>query len=223
MGAVDGFVLAGGRGRRMGVDKARIPFPERRPMALFVAGLLQPVCGRVALVRRSVPDPLPWPEGTRVVLDGAPAGDAHPLWGVAAALEAARTEWAVVVPCDRPWLTEQALRTLLDAAGKRGAVAVGSGGVHPLTAVLPRSRAAEASQAAAAGASARSFVADCVPVPLDDAVLADLDRWEDAGRPGPIRALLDGLHELDPAARERIARGERARLAARGMVDPEVG
>lgn len=207
----------------MGVDKARIPFPERRPMALFVAERLRTVCGRVGLVRRAVADPLPWPPGTEVVIDAAPEGDAHPLWGVAAALGAARTERVLVVPCDRPWLAEAALRALIDGDRGQGAVAADGQGIHPLTAVLPRAWAEQAARAAREGRSARSFVADCARVSLDPAVLADLDRWEDAGRPGPIRALLDGLPDLDEATRGRIARGERARLAARGMVDPEVG
>ena len=51
---IDGFVLAGGRSRRMGADKARVAW-EGRPLALVVADCLRAVCSRVALVRRGVP------------------------------------------------------------------------------------------------------------------------------------------------------------------------
>lgn len=216
----DGFVLAGGRSSRMGVDKARVPFPEHRPMALFVADRLREVCGRVALVRRDVLDPLPWPEGTEVVFDAAPPGDAHPLWGVGAALSAARSELVVLAPCDLPWLTGEALQALVDAAP---AVGAGSSGVEPLLCVLPAAWASAALNAARDGASARSFVDRCVRVRLPDAVIRDLDCWSDSGRPGPVRALLDGLTWLDDASRSRIAAAERVRLAQAGMLDPELG
>lgn len=216
----DGFVLAGGRSVRMGVDKARVPFPGTAPMALHVAGVLGEVCGRVALVRRSVADPLGWPDGVEIVCDAAPEGDAHPLWGVAAALDASRTEIAVLASCDLAWLEPSAIAALVRAAP---AVAESSTGIEPMLCALPRSWAAEALDAARSQQSARSFVADCARVRLADAVLRDLDRWEDAGRSGPIRALLDGLSWLDAGARDRVVAGERARLARVGVVDPEYG
>ena len=55
---VDGFVLAGGRSRRMGSDKARAPWGTL-PLAVATATSLRAVCGRVALIRRRLDD-LPW-------------------------------------------------------------------------------------------------------------------------------------------------------------------
>lgn len=204
----------------MGVDKARVPYPGREPMALAVARQLGGLCGRVALVRRRVPDPLPWPPGTWVVVDEAPEGDTHPLWGVAAALGAAQGPVAVVVPCDQPHLELQALAALVAAAP---AVAVGPDGVVPLVAALPTAWRDRATELARAGRSARELVADCVRVPFPPGSLRQLTSWADAGRPGPVAALVAGLPWLDDAARDRVVAGERVRLAARGVIDPGVG
>jgi len=216
----DGFVLAGGRSQRMGVDKARVPFPGQRPMALEVAARLGEVCDRVALVRRGPPDGLPWP-GVEVIRDAAPDGDAHPLWGVAAALSASRSEYAVVLSCDVPFVDSASLRKLLAAAAPNGAVGWDGTHRHPLVAVYPRQMAVRASTWAAAGRSARSFADPCLEVLLAPERLADLDRWDQAGRPGPVRALLDGLPWLEGEDRARVERGERARLAAHGVIDPD--
>ncbi|MBW2257740.1 MAG: NTP transferase domain-containing protein [Deltaproteobacteria bacterium] len=99
---LDGFVLAGGRAARMGIDKARIPFPGRWPMAVHVAGVVEAACGRVTLVRRGPPDGLPWvtPDGRSLeVVRDADQGVPHPLNGLVTACAASRTPWLVVVPC----------------------------------------------------------------------------------------------------------------------------
>ena len=201
----------------MGVDKARVPFPERRPMALFVADRLRPLCSRVRLVRRGQPDGLPWP-GVAVVRDAAPEGDAHPLWGVAAALQAAASDHVLLLSCDRPWIQTHGLRRLCRPGG---AVAVdASGEVQPLVACLPTSLAAAAVEAAAEGRSARSFVAELPRVTLPDAQLRDLDRWEDGGRRTPLEELRARLPPVSEEAWHTIARAECARLAARGVLHP---
>lgn len=143
---VDGFVLAGGASRRMGTDKARILL-DGRPMALVVADALAAVCDRVALVRR-VADA--WP--LEVVVDPDHEGT-HPLFGVAAALEAARTERVVVAPCDVPLLTPETVARLAEGP----AVAWDGERVHPLVASYPRDWASRVLQAARAGRSARSL------------------------------------------------------------------
>jgi molybdopterin-guanine dinucleotide biosynthesis protein A len=212
----------------MGVDKARVPFPERWPMAIAVASVLEQVCERVALVR-TVDDGLPWlfPDGRtpEIVMEApslaAPAGkapspDRHPLKGVAAALAACRTGSALIVPCDVPWLTAASLRRLVDAGE---AVAAGDGHVQPLIGCYRVGRRELAEGLAAAGAPAKRFADGIATVDLDPAELADLDSWQ--GRPGPIRSLLDRLPWLDDAARQRVREGEIARLAARGVLDPD--
>lgn len=114
---VDAFVLAGGASSRMGSDKSLLLLNET-PQALRTARLLCPLVGRVALVLR---DSVPGYEGFRVVLEGEVLGDelarsdrtAGAVWGVAAALAAARTEWSLIVACDLPFLTDDWLAYLI--------------------------------------------------------------------------------------------------------------
>ncbi len=217
---VDGFVLAGGRGSRMGFDKARAPW-HGQPLALVTAGQLAQVCARVALVRRGPPDGLPWPlpDGTQaeVVREAGPVEPPHPLRGVAAALAAARTPVALIAPCDVPRVPADVLLELLRAAP---AVAAAEGRVHPLVAAFPAAWAARAATLAAEGASARAFAAPAAAVEVPAAVLVDVNDRSRLPVASPVRALLESLPFLSDAARARVAAGERARLAQAGILDP---
>lgn len=192
-------------------------------MAVHVAGVLRQAGLEVALVRRGGSDGLPWrwPEGGEIAVVREPVdGEVHPLWGVAAALADARGHGeaaALVVPCDVPGLTVEAVRALLEASAP--AVAEGARR-HPLVAWLPTSLAERARALAGSGATSRALTADARGVPLPEAALRNVNRWVDAGVADPVQMLLDGLPWLDTASRERVAAGERARLAARGVIVP---
>lgn len=179
---IDGFVLAGGRSRRMGEDKARLRFPGHRPMAVEVARALAAVCDRVVIVRRGDDGPFHDDDG-RVfeVLVEPDDGEPHPLRGLAVALAAARGPIALVVACDLPFVRPETLRTLAEAAlaAGRPAVAGATAGPQPLLGAWPVDRAAAAARAAAAGASARSFAADARVVRIADAELRNVNRPED--------------------------------------------
>lgn len=218
---MDGYVLAGGASRRMGTDKARVPFPGRWPMAVSVAAVLRSAGLHTALVRAVAEPPWASPDGValRVVAEAHPTAERHPLYGVEAALRAAVGEFAFVAPCDVPFLTVAAVNALRAAAPS---VAVNDAGdMHPLLAVFPTAWAERAGALARAGDSARAFAAGCRPVRLPAEVLVEVNRWADAGRPGPVRALAERLAWLPPAARAAALAGEVGRLAARGAVDPE--
>ena len=172
---VDGFVLAGGRSRRMGRDKARVRV-DGVPMAVRVARVLGTVCDRVALVRHEPDD---WGE-LEVVGDPPEATDRHPLWGVVAALRAARTPMVVIASCDVPDLTEQAVRALLLQVPS---VAFDGTRVHPLVAVVPASWADRAAAHAAGGQSAHDFVAGCRRVTLPAEVLRNVNLPGDLAGP----------------------------------------
>lgn len=153
----------------MGADKARVLWGGE-PMALVVARALAEVCGRVAIVRRE-DDGWPLP----VVLDPAHEGT-HPLFGVAAALGASRTEVAVVLACDVPRIRPATLRRLLDRAP---AVAFDGDRRHPLVAAYPRAWADRALAAAIAGGRAQSFAAACRAVDVAADELANVNRPSD--------------------------------------------
>ena len=108
---MDGYVLAGGFSRRMGADKARLPWLGPEPLAVSMARRLGALCSRVTVVRRQVSDGLPWP-GVRVIRDAAPADEAHPLYGLAAALKDGCSQRVLVCPTDAVGLTETAMAKL---------------------------------------------------------------------------------------------------------------
>ncbi|MEQ1565764.1 MAG: NTP transferase domain-containing protein [Myxococcota bacterium] len=207
---VDGFVLAGGRSRRMGSDKARAPY-RGRPLGVAAAESLRQVCGRVD-------DGLPWPlpdgSALEVVLEPDDE-EPHPLWGVVSALDAARTERVAIVPCDVPGVT--AWDVLLARAPS---VAWDGERLHPLVAVVTRAERARAAALARAGAPARVWVEGFTRVELSPESLTDHDDPASLGI-GPIARLTATIPVHEPHRLERIVEGERARLAALGMVDPD--
>ena len=129
---MNGAILAGGAGTRMGgVSKATLQL-EGQPLAARVAAVLAQVCERVAVVSKAdtelpkLPDVDRWDE---------PAEPRHPLTGIVHALE--RADGPVLVcATDMPWITADACRSLLDAApGSPAAVAVAEGEMCPVFAV----------------------------------------------------------------------------------------
>ncbi len=177
---VPAYILGGGRSRRMGRDKATLRVDEAGPpLAGRVASILSEAgCSTIAVVgRQSELASLQLP-----VVPDPPVADHHPLYGVAAALLDARLRRAaeaLVVPCDLPNLTTQAVQALLRADGP--AVGVADGQLQPLFAKLSTAWAEEARAAADGNGSARRFVASRlvaqVEIPAD--AVADLDTPDD--------------------------------------------
>lgn len=208
---MDGFVLAGGASLRMGVDKARLPFPGRWPMAVHVLSVVAEVCDRAALVRRG-DDGLPWPEGVEVLRE--PEREPHPLHGVATACAASRSELLLVVPCDVPFLPAEGLRRLLPGP------AVASDGTrdHPLVAILPRALGPAAAEAAAAGRSVHDLLRDLPRVVLPAPWLRNANAPGDLPGVDVLGALLAALPPLPAGVRERVLAAEVRRLRERGAV-----
>ncbi len=152
-----GYVLAGGASKRMGRDKARLPFPGAAPMATHVARVLRLAGLKVAIVRATHDGPFVDEDGlsVRVIADGG--GDRHPLVGVAAALEDAGTGLVLMVPCDLPWLDQDSVCALI-AAGTEG-VAWDGEREHPLFGVLDAARADRCRSLAASNSPVRDLTA----------------------------------------------------------------
>lgn len=97
MESIEAFILAGGASTRMGTDKSRLLL-DGQTFSQRIANTLLKVASEVTIVGRGSEDP--WVKST---------SDVYPQWGalggVHAALAVARTEWALVVACDLPFVT----------------------------------------------------------------------------------------------------------------------
>ena len=110
---VSGIILAGGKSRRLGVDKTTLPWPpgnpEGRTMLDHTVDKLRLVCAEVIVVGYRGERPLP--DRARAVSDAIP--DSGPLGGLCAGLEAARNEHAIALPVDMPFLSIELLESLI--------------------------------------------------------------------------------------------------------------
>lgn len=134
-----GLVLAGGRSRRMGRDKAALsvggePLLERQLRLLGEAGVAE------LWVSLATADTLPepgWPgDAVQVVRDRVP--DAGPLEGLEQVLDRTSAARLLVLAVDLPALDAGFLRRMLLRCGNgKGVVPVTSRGHEPLCAVYP--------------------------------------------------------------------------------------
>ncbi|HYZ85181.1 MAG TPA: molybdenum cofactor guanylyltransferase, partial [Bryobacteraceae bacterium] len=93
-----GWILAGGLSKRLGQDKALLPF-EGQPLVLRTVNLVRQVTGNATIVGRAAV----------FKQIGIAAMDDHrqaegPLAGIITALEVTESEWNLFCPCDLPRL-----------------------------------------------------------------------------------------------------------------------
>jgi molybdopterin-guanine dinucleotide biosynthesis protein A len=142
---VIGALLAGGSGSRLGAGSKAAALVGGQPLASYPVLALAAVCERVAVVCKrdtELPD-LPgterWDE---------PDEPRHPLTGIVHALETAGGP-VLVCAADMPFVTVDACRTLLQAAGATPAVVATADGVLQPTFGLYAPAALEVLRAAA--------------------------------------------------------------------------
>lgn len=96
---VEGFILVGGKSRRMGRDKAELSI-DGQTLPARIADALRGVTSRVSLVgARTAYVDLKLPNVLDVHQDWGALGGIH------AALAASRADWTLVVACDLPFVT----------------------------------------------------------------------------------------------------------------------
>ncbi len=108
---VSALVLAGGRSRRMGRDKALLDF-DGAPLIAHVIARVQQVCAEVIVVANDVETYARF--GAPVIRDVYP--DRGSLGGVFSGLRAIRYDYALAVACDMPFLNPTLLRYLIALA-----------------------------------------------------------------------------------------------------------
>jgi molybdenum cofactor guanylyltransferase len=140
-----GFVLAGGASKRMGRPKALLPY-HGTTLVEFVAECVREAAGSVALIG----GPLQFGHlGLPVFADTIPG--CGPAGGILTALQATATDWNLIVACDMPGISAEALCDLLQRAETAPtacvAAAAPGGQPEPLCAVYHRSCASAIAQA----------------------------------------------------------------------------
>lgn len=116
---VHGLVLAGGRSRRMGRDKAALVHPDGRPLARRCHDLLvEAGCAAVVLsLRHDQPLPPGFADNPELSIARDPAsGSDGPLTGMLTAMSMVPGAAWLVVACDLPRLDSTTLRHLISSA-----------------------------------------------------------------------------------------------------------
>jgi molybdopterin-guanine dinucleotide biosynthesis protein A len=197
---VTAVVLAGGRSTRFGRDKLAAEISGGGTLLDRAVAALAEVADEIVIVGAAGASP---PAVTRVAaplrIVHDPHADGGPLVGLAAGLEAARGEIAVVAAGDMPALVPDVLRLLIDevASGAAASALEEGGRRRPLPCALDRTTAIEAAQSllAAGGSSLTALLAalDAVVVPADDWRALDPDGRSllDVDRPSDLDALPD--------------------------------
>lgn len=117
--SLTGAILAGGRSRRLGQDKARLQL-SGKPLTLWAAEPLQAVVEDLWLVTNTPLDHLDL--GLPILSDLVP--DQGPLGGVQTALFFSRTPWVLAASVDNPFLSAEALGPLAARASRTSRPAV---------------------------------------------------------------------------------------------------
>ncbi|GCE13840.1 molybdenum cofactor guanylyltransferase [Tengunoibacter tsumagoiensis] len=141
---ITGLLLAGGRSRRMGQDKALLPVPgaQEETFIEHLLRLLAPFCQELLLVTRDVSQAADYAKymlpSVRTVTDKLP--DTGPLMGLYSGLSAMTTSHAFVTAVDTPFLQPELLAFLLSQPlTDRPVIPVVEERPQVLTAIYPRS------------------------------------------------------------------------------------
>ena len=141
-------LLAGGKSRRMGRDKATIQF-RSAPLWQNQLDLLRKLEPAQLLVSAPT-DPFWRPKDVEFVADAQPSRG--PLSGIVAALSRINNDHLLVLAIDMPFMSKEYLRELGARVGpSAGVVPVIADRAEPLAAIYPREALAEFSSALAEG------------------------------------------------------------------------
>ena len=142
--AITGVILAGGQARRLGgLDKGLMPFAGR-PLVEWVIAALTPQVGTL-LINANRNHERYAGYGLPLVADLAP-GFLGPLAGFHSAMQAARTDWILTLPCDGPYPAPDLVWRLAKALRHQdGDLAVATVGerMQPVHALMPVALAAD--------------------------------------------------------------------------------
>lgn len=136
LNSVGAIILAGGKSRRMGMDKSML-LVNGRPAIEHILSQLEPLFEQI-LISANDKDKYAY-LGRPIVQDKQPG--AGPIMGIVSALEQAKSNINFVVACDIPVIDKPFLNKMLEGAEKYDAVIPVSDGGHlePLFAIYNKS------------------------------------------------------------------------------------
>lgn len=136
-GEISGFVLAGGRSRRLGQDKVLLPWNgegnNRQTLLDHAIARLGRVCGTVSICT----DRTDLRCIETVISDALPGSG--PLGGIVAALEQTATEWNLFLAVDLPFLPVEVFEALVARVpAKKKSAAARSSSLEQVACILPQ-------------------------------------------------------------------------------------
>jgi molybdenum cofactor guanylyltransferase len=131
---ITGFVLAGGKSRRMGTDKGNVGI-DGKPMVSYSVEALKEICNSITILANNDSyHSLGYPVHKDIITDSGP------LAGIHTGLSISKTDLNIFVSCDSPFVTTDLLLYLVEhAAGFDAVVPSNNGTINPLIAVYKKS------------------------------------------------------------------------------------
>lgn len=131
----DAAILAGGRSRRMGQDKANIHLGSKTLLEICVEQAWSWQPRKVLVIGPERPLP-----GVKFIPD-PPVGEPSSLKGVWVSLRAMESPWLLVLGCDMPFVAGELVKLLWQARSAGGSAAWWQGRLQPLPMLLPKDAA----------------------------------------------------------------------------------
>jgi len=130
---ISGFILAGGKSRRMGTDKALLLF-DGKPLLLHMISLVEPFCDNTAISGQNS-------DYSTFGLEMVPDlySDCGPIAGVFSALTYSVSDWNLLVSVDVPFVNEELFLFLISNVGEYDCIIpTNSSGFEPLIGLYNR-------------------------------------------------------------------------------------
>lgn len=128
---ITGFILAGGKSRRMGSDKGLLNY-NGRPMVQYSIDLLSEFCSRIII---STSNPAYNVFGLETIPDILP--DIGPMGGIYSCLKASKTSMNICLPCDIPQMDRSILEYIINYADGSSCIVPCTPFPEPLVAIYP--------------------------------------------------------------------------------------
>lgn len=128
---ITGIILAGGKSRRMGVDKGLMPY-KGKPMITYSIGLLEQFCSRILIsTSNSAYEVFGYPTFADIYAGKGPMG------GLYSCIKESTSEINICLPCDLPQMKSDILEYMLQISDGTRCIIPLTPYPEPLVAIYP--------------------------------------------------------------------------------------